>query len=80
MSEDKPTNPEIEAALEPEVAEARGIVRSSDELITLMISMLMTNNISAEAIISYLTVELGIAVERAEMLYKNVYNAGPFSI
>jgi hypothetical protein len=76
MTDDKPTNPEIDPAIEPDVAEAREIIRNSDELVSSMISLLVKNDTSGEVITSYLVVELGIAAERAETLYKHVYNAG----
>ena len=76
MTEDKPTNPEIDPAIEPDVAEAREIIQNSDELISSIISLLVKNNTSGEAVTSYLVVEFGIEAERAETLYKHVYNAG----
>lgn len=76
MTEEKPTNPEIDPAIEPDVAEAREIIQNSDEIISLMISLLVKNDTSGEVITSYLVVELGVSAERAEALYKHVYNAG----
>jgi len=76
MTEDKPTSPDIETTLEPEVEKAGEIIQNSDEIITAMIASCVKNGISGEAIISYLVVKLGVTADRAAALYKQVYNAG----
>lgn len=76
MTEDRPTSPDIETTLKPEVEKAGEIIRNSDEIITAMIASCVKNAISGEAIIAYLVVKLGITADRAAELYKQVYNAG----